>query len=213
MEQRPAVERMQLGQSSPAGFDNSAISRTLQQKAHAPQAFPGIASMYSQHQIDSVPRSFFSSRRKRKKNEFGSRPSLQLPVPIYNGPELSATDEEERWAEFFADAPDLGRRPIKRYKIISYRHLGTGADLAMQTAAVLPTAGSPGNRRFYGGEPRRSNNPAWAPGLVSTVDARAAVAFSSASVMRRAISPLAPGSSTQAEDAAGMTNQDREGIS
>jgi hypothetical protein len=54
----------------PAGFANSAISRTLQQKLHSPQAFPGIASMNVSlaNDSDSVVHLFIAEGRRRKKN-------------------------------------------------------------------------------------------------------------------------------------------------
>lgn len=45
----------------PAAFENSVISRTLQQKLQAPQAFPGIASMGSMAAADSFLRFFPAS--------------------------------------------------------------------------------------------------------------------------------------------------------
>src|SRR5207237_2124742 len=45
MAQPPEPELRQWSHNLPADFASSAISRTLQQKLHSPQAFPGIASM------------------------------------------------------------------------------------------------------------------------------------------------------------------------
>src|SRR6202022_4090363 len=45
MPQPPEPAVRQCSHNLPAGFANSVISRTLQQKLHSPQAFPGIASM------------------------------------------------------------------------------------------------------------------------------------------------------------------------
>src|SRR3984893_86775 len=45
MPQPPEPALRQCSHNLPADFANSAISRTLQQKLHSPQAFPGIASM------------------------------------------------------------------------------------------------------------------------------------------------------------------------
>src|SRR3984893_13740898 len=45
MPQPPEPELRQWSHNLPADFASSAISRTLQQKLHSPQAFPGIASM------------------------------------------------------------------------------------------------------------------------------------------------------------------------
>ena len=52
----------------PAGFVSSVISRTLQQKLHSPQAFPGIASMNSSRQPDSMILILKLESRPRKRN-------------------------------------------------------------------------------------------------------------------------------------------------
>src|ERR1700730_17771678 len=53
MPQPPEPALRQCSHNLPADFANSAISRTLQQKLHLPQAFPGIASMNFSLAIDS----------------------------------------------------------------------------------------------------------------------------------------------------------------
>src|ERR1700730_6989339 len=53
MPQPPEPELRQWSHNLPADFASSAISRTLQQKLHSPQAFPGIASMNFSLVIDS----------------------------------------------------------------------------------------------------------------------------------------------------------------
>src|SRR5438270_12396958 len=53
MPQPPEPALRQCSHNLPAGFVNSVISRTLQQKLHSPQAFPGIASMNYSLAMDS----------------------------------------------------------------------------------------------------------------------------------------------------------------
>src|ERR1700732_458921 len=53
MPQPPEPALRQCSHKLPAGFANSVISRTLQQKLHSPQAFPGIASMNYSLAMDS----------------------------------------------------------------------------------------------------------------------------------------------------------------
>src|ERR1700720_1700410 len=53
MPQPPEPALRQCSHNLPADFASSAISRTLQQKLHSPQAFPGIASMNFSLAIDS----------------------------------------------------------------------------------------------------------------------------------------------------------------
>jgi hypothetical protein len=70
MPQPPEPALRQCSHNLPADFANSAISRTLQQKLHSPQAFPGIASMNVSlaNDSDSVVHLFIAEGRRRKKN-------------------------------------------------------------------------------------------------------------------------------------------------
>src|ERR1700720_2135229 len=69
MPQPPEPELRQCSHNLPAAFANSVISRTLQQKLHSPQAFPGIASMNSSRvPPDSIILTLLPGRRSRKRN-------------------------------------------------------------------------------------------------------------------------------------------------
>ncbi len=78
--QPPEPALRQCSHNLPAGFANSAISRTLQQKLHSPQAFPGIASMNFDLAMDFDSTGRFLSRKAPAQEKLNSAASISAPV-------------------------------------------------------------------------------------------------------------------------------------
>src|ERR1700730_4924575 len=80
MPQPPEPELRQWSHNLPADFASSAISRTLQQKLHSPQAFPGIARMNFSLAINTDSIVHFLSRKAQAQEK--SKCTLRICVPV-----------------------------------------------------------------------------------------------------------------------------------